>query len=287
MCNSSCIEPCPANMGASITDMSLARRDLQRSVHVRFGIEYAGKANIDLSPSHTPDMRLSDLLRLELEKSAFDKTPYKFLPRGALDSLITMNTILKEMNITRVTEQDRETAHYILAKAKRAFATAVYIDLPPEALYKAMTMFRLNGFADEHLPLDEMTGAQLGSNKVSGFNHPLVKMESHAQYEGMRVWTFRRVHAFLEEQFKFLAPVMSVSSVGHDFGNCILPFTKKHATRAEGAFGMVYKVEIHPDHLQKGDGQVREQSLKTVQLSDKLLECFFIEHLCRERVQVQ
>lgn len=204
----------------------------------------------------TSGMRLSDVLHLSMKKSAFYKTPYTFLPQGALDSIITRATILIAMGITQPTPEDCELAAYILTNARRVFATAAYIELRPKTLYRAMVLFRNTNFTDERLPLEEMGGENLLRDVMSGRKHPLVNLERHVKYEADRIWTFRRVHAFVEEQFKFLAPIIFTGKPDHDFGNLILPFVKKHATQAEGSFGVISKYEIHRDHFEIPAGQV-------------------------------
>ncbi|KAL1593742.1 hypothetical protein SLS60_010474 [Paraconiothyrium brasiliense] len=198
----------------------------------------------------TSGMRLSDVLRLSMEKSAFDKTPYTFLPKGALDSIVNKATILIAMGITKPTPEDYDLVAYILMKAKKLFATAAYIGLRPNTLYRAMVLFRNNNFSDERLPLEEMSAAKFVKDVMSGHKHPLAKLEGHVKYEADRIWTFRRVHAFLEEQFRFLAPILSTGQSDQNFGNLILPFVKKHAAQAEGAFGVIDKYEIHSDHVE-------------------------------------
>ena len=137
------------------------------------------------------DMRLSDVLRLSMKKSAFDKTPYIFLPQGALDSIITEATILIAMGVTKPTPEDCELAAYILTKAKRLFGTAAYVELRPKTLYKAMVLLRNTNFTDERLPLEEMTEENLLRDVMNGRKHPLVNLEGHVKSCAERIWTFR------------------------------------------------------------------------------------------------
>lgn len=251
-------------MGSPTTEMTLpGEQPSQPCTDLASVVRHSDQADMDFPSDPTSEMRLSDLLRLRMEKSAFEKTPYNFLPQGALDSLITKKTIFRAMGITCATKSDSILAFYILTKAKRLFATAVYIGLPPRVLHKAMRLFLLHNFQDSKLPLEEMNGKQFLSNKKSGVQHPLIRMEGR-RFGKETIWTFPRVHAFLEEQFKFLAPVMSTRQPNHDFGNRILPFVKKHAAQAEGSFGLIYKYEIHPDHIQQAAGQVCKPLLQTM-----------------------
>jgi hypothetical protein len=211
-----------------------------------------------LESMFTSGMRLSDILRLSMKKSEFDKTPYTFLPQGTLDTLITKATILHAMGVVPPTSEDDELAIYILTKAKRAFATAAYIELQPRTLYNAMVLFRDTGFTDERLPLEKLSGDILVKNELSWQQHPLVNLEEAERSEAKKIWTFGRVHNFLEDQFKFLAPVISTARPDQDFGHLILPFVKKHAAQAEGSFGEVTKYEIHSDHIQFLPRQVRQ-----------------------------
>lgn len=201
-----------------------------------------------------PDMRLSDELRLHMTRSAFDKTPKDFLPEGALESIVTRTTVCAAMGLTEPTREDSELVDYILTKARKVFATAAYIGLGPKALYKAMVLFRWNEFEDGMLPLEDITREQLLSEV-----HPLFKVEGPVPNGAKRIWNFRRSHDFVQQQWKFLAPIISTAESFHDFQARTLPFVKKHATRAEGAFGVISKYEIHSDHIQHPAKQVSKQ----------------------------
>ena len=205
-------------------------------------------------------MGLSDMLEIRMKKSAFEKTPHRFLPQGALDRSISEVTIVNAMGLTQPTPVDHELVHFILTRAKRLFATATYIELKPRLLYKAMSLFCKNGFDDERLPIEEVTGEQYVKDEVNGVEHLLAKLEGPVQNEADRVWTFRKIFSFQQEQGRFLAPVLSTDEPNHDFWDLTLPFITKHASYAEGSFGVVNKYEIHGDHIQDRRAQVSKHS---------------------------
>ncbi|KAJ4413264.1 hypothetical protein N0V91_000238 [Didymella pomorum] len=202
-----------------------------------------------LKSMFTSKTRLSDALRLGMKKSAFEKTPYTFLPQSALDSIIIEDIILMALGITKPTPEDCKLVAYILTKAKRLFATAAYVGLPSDTLYCAMVLFRNANFSDERLPLEEMGGEDFLKNKMNGLKHPLVKLEGHLKPNAERIWTFSRIHDFLKAQFSFLTPIFSTGKIDYDFGpSLILPFLK-HTAQGEGSFGVVSRIEIHADHI--------------------------------------
>lgn len=183
----------------------------------------------------TPSERLSDALRLSMKKSAFEKTPYTFLPQGALDLIITKARIIIALGITKPAPKDYKLVAYILKKAKRLFATAAYIGLPPDTLYCAMVLFRNTNFSDERLPLEDMSGEKFLKNTMSGSEHPLFMLEGRVKYKAERIWTFSRVHDFLKAQYSFLAPIISAGRIDYYFDpGLILPFVE-HAAQGEGS----------------------------------------------------
>ena len=202
-------------------------------------------------------LRLSDRLRLHMKRSAFDKTPYEFLPQDTLDSIITEAIVRHAMAFTESTPEASALIAYILVEAKRVFATAVYIGLEPDTLYNTMVLFRNTKFSDNRLPLEVMRQEQLMKCFVSGRGHPLSELEARIQDDAKRIWTPLRVHDFSKKQFKFLAPVVRLGKRDHNFGNLILPFVRKHAAQNEGSFGMVSYYEIHSDHFEVPQEQVR------------------------------
>jgi hypothetical protein len=239
------------------TTTTLTLANPTRKISLRFQRQWSrpkytsdvSNSEMTLKSMFTSKTRLSDALRLGMKKSAFEKTPYTFLPQSALDSIIIEDTILMALGITKPTPEDCKLVAYILTKAKRLFATAAYVGLPSDTLYCAMVLFRNANFSDERLPLEEMGGEDFLKNKMNGLKHPLVKLEGHLKPNAERIWTFSRIHDFLKAQFSFLTPIFSAGKIDYDFGpSLILPFLK-HTAQGEGSFGVVSRIEIHADHI--------------------------------------
>jgi hypothetical protein len=231
------------------TPLMTTPRLRRHTCHHRTFVSDVSNSEMTLKSMFTSKTRLSDALRLGMKKSAFEKTPYTFLPQSALDSIIIEDTILMALGITKPTPEDCKLVAYILTKAKRLFATAAYVGLPSDTLYCAMVLFRNANFSDERLPLEEMGGEDFLKNKMNGLKHPLVKLEGHLKPNAERIWTFSRIHDFLKAQFSFLTPIFSTGKIDYDFGpSLILPFLK-HTAQGEGSFGVVSRIEIHADHI--------------------------------------
>lgn len=176
-----------------------------------------------LDPAVTNDIGLSDTLRLRMKKSAFEKMPYKFHPQSALDLTITKAAIFTTMCITKPSRVDCELMKFILEKGKRLFATAAYSGLQADELYPAMAVFQKADFSDKCLPLEELNMAECLTDGMTKREHPLFMLEGPFKHENERIWTFGRVHAFLEAQLSFLAPVVHIGKPDHDLRNHILP----------------------------------------------------------------
>ncbi|KAH8699354.1 hypothetical protein GQ44DRAFT_832153 [Phaeosphaeriaceae sp. PMI808] len=186
---------------------------------------------------------LSGSLRAEMVQSAFDGR--QFLPRGALDHLVTQQSVRVAMDIDQPTERNTILEEYIMSNARAVFAIAVYIRLP--RLCKALRLFLENDFGDANLPIDMWSGELIKSKSK---NHPFVAMERPSRRATNRIWTWSRIYDFQEEQWKFIAPVISTSIATYDMGERIMPFIKKHANRREGSFAVVSQYEIHRDHFE-------------------------------------
>lgn len=197
-----------------------------------------------------PGMPLSDILLLSWKKSAFDKTPLKFVPRGILNKLITKENVYKAMGVDKPYHDDQVLVEFIITEARCLFAIAVIIKLKPAELYKAMNLFRINHFGDKKLPIAEITGQQYMMNVLQGVQHQFEIMEGNS--EPAKIWSCERIMNFQEKQGWFLAPILSTAESNQDFWDVTLPFIEKHGTFAEGSFGVVSKYEIHSDHFQDG-----------------------------------
>lgn len=204
---------------------------------------------MDARNSSPFEMELSYVLMYNMTNSKFDKTPLDFLPQGALDRIITKSAILGAIRATQPEEADTKLINFILTKAKRIFATAVFIELSPRALRRAMFLFQKEGFDDTHLPIEKWSGEEMMKKQMTGVHHPFVVMERPVEDGDEKVWTLRKIFDFQDHQGKFLAPVLSTTEPNHDLWDLTMPFVTKYASYAEGSFGVVSKYEIHDDHI--------------------------------------
>lgn len=201
------------------------------------------------SPASDDGRELEDLLSIGMAESVFEKTPYEFLPRLALDRIIEERSIFTAMGITQPTEEDKSLGYFISTRAKKAFATALYCELRPGELRNAMALFQKYSFDDNKLPIQAWSGDQFKDNPKKGTLHLFVSMEGPSKNGYGKIWTLRKIKGFQGHQWKFLAPVISTAEPNHNLGELTVPFIKKHAKFDEGSFGVVSKYEIHGDHI--------------------------------------
>lgn len=191
-------------------------------------------------PRKQKNRTLSDLIIDRYAISRFDSEEKHFLPAGTLKKLITLPSILKELDedpqagtedFTPCIDPDmQEVANFVGEKATILFATAVVSGLHGLSLLQAMLDLKDVGITDGSLPIE-----QKELKKYCGQNSD--------------PWSSTRIHNFCQEQWKFLAPVFSLRNPTFDlkYGH-ILPFISKSSTAKEGAFGQVFAVEIHEAH---------------------------------------
>lgn len=74
-------------------------------------------------------------------KSKFEETPFKFLPRGELNRIITQETAKKAMCIDSPTSEEEHLLDYIIKDAKAVFAIAVFCKLEGSRIHEAMLLF--------------------------------------------------------------------------------------------------------------------------------------------------
>lgn len=204
------------------------------------------------SPSEDGEPLL-DVLTGNTIKSAFEKTPHEFIPHGTIDREVTRASILEAMDVDEPSKEDEMLVTFILESAKKVFAIAVYIEL--KSLYKAISLFEKSGFVDTKLPIRANTNPYPKSAK--GPQHPFAAMEEPVKRDKDRIWTSGKLKMFQEYQWRFLAPVFSITESNHDLGENIVPFISKQLSFGEGSFGVVSKYEIHKDHIQDPVGELR------------------------------
>jgi hypothetical protein len=213
---------------------------------------------------------LANELATAMAESQFEKTPNAFLPRSKIVDLLSGHLrdrssghssaeyVLRLMSIdpNAASEKHRALARYILESAPIIFLIAVHVGLTFKQLRSAMTIFKVNEYTDNRLPIEEWPGDRLGRNSD---NHEFVIMEKQEKVKGSRgVWSVNNIAEFQVKQKKFQAPLISTEKRIHEFGQCTLPFVRKveSTNRNSGAHGVVHGYEIHPAHFHDPHSQV-------------------------------
>jgi hypothetical protein len=163
---------------------------------------------------------LRNVLYESLVKSRFDKTPHMFAPEGILDKLITEEAIRGYLGIAQPKEQT--LIDFIRVRAKKAFATMVYVFYDADKSAKALKWLQNHKRDDDHLPIV----------RQSDWKKPWFQGE------------------FYEAHWKFFAPIFSTGQHNHDLEEAhILPFISEATNGGEGSFGVVKQYTIHENHI--------------------------------------
>ncbi|KAJ4365826.1 hypothetical protein N0V83_008447 [Neocucurbitaria cava] len=108
-----------------------------------------------------------------------------------------------------------------------------------------MSLFRKANFTDAKLPLD--WSAEEVNTDIE--KHDFRMMERRWKRKAGSIWGPSLINDFHVAQWKFHAPVISAAVEHHDFGRRTLPFIHKNTALSKGAYGIVYKYEIHRAHF--------------------------------------
>jgi hypothetical protein len=223
-------------------------------------------------------LTLSEELENGMIESKFETTPYRFLPRGELNRIVTREAAKRVMSIGVATPEEDSLLDYIMDKAKAVFAIAVFVQIEGNRLHEAMSLFhqRSPPFRDLDLPIEEKSSKELHEESDrcydrllegletkeieerkeelnckadSGVEHVLISIEGPVLKENDRIWTFQRITKFQEHQKSFCAPVFNSSEAEYNLFGMIVPFVEQYTTYGEGSFGVVSKYRIHQDHI--------------------------------------
>lgn len=217
------------------------------------------------NPPAKPKPGLPDQIYAAFDISKFGDQDAKFLPEGSIESLISndnMNSIIKIMGGQGV-KKTGSLMQYILGRARKVFAIAVHSNIQGEDLVTAMNMLEQHNISDESLPLTEERLHYLQHQELSpGSEYP----DAGTSSCGEQIWTIARIGSFLDNQWKFLAPVFSLEKLNHDLHQrAILPFTHKdEISSGQGSFGKVFKCKIHELHMTGRQYSVRLSQLRRV-----------------------
>ena len=195
------------------------------------------------SPKPKKRDRLRNVIRSCLDISHFDGNPRPFAPEGAIDNLIKPEEVKIELEIKRnSTNEEQQLIDYIVTETPRIFSITMYVGVTSGDLYNAMKLFKQGGITDTRsLPIIHKQTSKDSHEEES----TLTKIDPTEE-----VWEYGRRQDFYERQWTYLAQVFSTSKDNYDLHPMvILPFKSRDAEIKEGAFGHVFKVEIHEKHL--------------------------------------
>jgi hypothetical protein len=237
---------------------------LRDSLHVDIStLTYPPSSDEDSdSSSDIAGSSLADRLYERFEKSVFDERSQQFLPQNALDELINATSIvwgmLRGLGLPSdlLSTDDQALVEFIVSRAKRLFAISVMVLPTHESgstlLGDAIRLFRRHQIDDSKLPFDES-----GDGILAG-------LESEKS-KSRRIWKPRIIRTFHDSQWRVVVPIFTTdpharSKAFNLPANTVLPFTKGGLTHG-GAFASVFEYELeyelHPSHIHKWDGMVR------------------------------
>lgn len=164
--------------------------------------------------------KLRTTLKAHMVKSAFDRTPHKFMPNGIAEQLVTERAIRRSLCIHHANSEDKALVDFVYQHARRAFAVTVFYQLNT---IKAMRWFKKNNIVDDDLPIRQHTDQWKKSS-----------------------WRAE----FYEEHWKFFVPTFSISQHSHNLEEPhILPFVARAAEFGRGSFGVVAQYTVHKSHM--------------------------------------
>jgi hypothetical protein len=208
--------------------------------------------------------------------SSYFDADEEFVPNGVIDELITREVLDTHFNLDKGLgsdqeidpEEKQEVIDYIMNNgAKKLFLIAVHTGLEGFDLLQVMIKFIDNEMDDNSLPVirDEEVrkmkardGRTFSSRMGLGATDFDAKLHSQGHESKLteidpdeHYWTSGRRADFYQKQWKFLAPTFSTSQDSYDFNRkMILPFTHKGNDSRVGGFGQVFRVAIHPEHIE-------------------------------------
>ncbi|RMJ13787.1 hypothetical protein CDV36_006531 [Fusarium kuroshium] len=220
-----------------------------------------GNASLDRSAPPPSRLPLSFRVNKGFQKISFppEAQPVYFLPKNAISELVDRDVIIQELweHEQNTRDEDESLVQWIQNDAPQFFLTMVESRAPDitSCSQKCMFMklFQRHGFSDKHLPLPDLVN----------FQH--TPSTSDQQEICQDVWGPVVEYFFKQAQWKFVVPVISKERFRYLLQpEQILPFIEVDDVVKEGAFGRVYRVKIHPSHI---DHHTRELAVKEIIIS--------------------
>ncbi|KUI69597.1 Serine/threonine-protein kinase DCLK3 [Cytospora mali] len=206
---------------------------------------------------------LADQVLEEIEKSNFPPgPPREYVPEGVLDKLITRNSLCQEFSensaLGREHHVDEDLLNFILGSAKKVLAISLLAGVESKELHDAMKEFKSSLFQDNWLPIYSTDEKKLPWSNLS--------------------WSSVKRKHFLDNQWKFLAPIFRKNQLMYEFES-LQVFPSKFTTDTKqkiGGFGAVYEVTIHESHLEepirKFDETRANVAIKSIKASEGQLD---------------
>lgn len=184
-----------------------------------------------------PSFDLMDKLYNSQRRNASGKD---FLPAGALKEVITPDVVIQALQESRPDVRfrgaNRDDAERICRSYRKIFVILVLVDM-----VHRISDFIRSDLDDTCLPMPDIRARD-------GIPLPTPPLENAAWMTVTRTWRMRDVDQFNTYQWRVLAPVFTAQDLEYRLSQShVLPFVESHE-QAEGSFGTVYRVKIHPDH---------------------------------------
>lgn len=197
-------------------------------------------------------MSLLTRISKSFKSTKFDTRPDEFLPQSAISELVDRDAIIRELwePGKDLTDDDKNLVQWIQNDAPQLFLTMIYSRTPDidSCSRKCMSMklFRKHDLSDDRLPL---------THTVDFLCTPSTDDEER---NCRNIWNEGMEFYFKPSQWKFVVPVISSTKFTYSLQpGQILPFTVVDDVVKGGAFGRVYRVKIHPSHIDHDIGEVR------------------------------
>lgn len=192
---------------------------------------------------------LGDLLAKEECRGFPDNLNQKYLPSGIYEAYLNESLVRSELRLDPY-DRSKDTARliqFILTKARKVFLALVDLGWDPALIHRYLEQFQKQNFTDVNLPFE------------MDFCH---SSPAFAQ------WGIARQNKMFESQWKFLAPIFSKDNFNPKLHPMQpLPFTEIGLPRGGGT-AVVYRVQVHPPHLEDPPVDVSQFERVTIQGRD-------------------
>ncbi|RTE76399.1 hypothetical protein BHE90_009124 [Fusarium euwallaceae] len=190
--------------------------------------------------------------------SVFDDPTSYFLPNGAIDSLVTKDSVHRELwaepsSLAQDKAEVESLVEFVLASAKRLFATAIMLGHSHQFLQKWMQWFQDQDITDDSLPLQVSWWEENCWHETLEERIPPVDAtynDSRSSSINKDLWPLSVVENFCFKQQWFLVPIFSDTGLSYDLEpGTILPFTERDPGVEDGGVEGITQYRIHERHM--------------------------------------